>query len=786
MACRTRFRARNTAYVKDTYSKLEAAAIQAARRNNAALWYIPDSLAGVYQDASGTTLPALNAPIGLLLDRSYGTETLGPELLTNSDFSNGLTGWSGAGLSVSNGVATLTAATQFASFTQLLPLTVGKTYRIRAEARLGTSTSAFLKVRTNSGTNYTTSNLNPSGWCEFTFTPTEVATVVECQNLSASLGTTFWDSVSLREVIPSGSPYGPNIVVNGDFTNGTAGYSSASGAVSSIVNGNLRVTNGTASYGYSYASFPTVAGKTYLLTTSRKGGAPISSVNLHIYSLNSGAIALNLDASNPRTFVALDSQTQIQLYAGGNTVGNYTDYGAISVCEMIPASNLGPELAVNGAFDSASGWLVTAAGSNSASVSGGVGRIISSDGGYTALSQNTWAPTPGKTYLVALDVVVNSGAGLLVDFGGATSPAMATSGRKTFLLTATTTLGFVIKRNASATDATVDSLSIREVLGSHAAQATGANKPTLVRVPRKLNSELATGMWSAAAGYDNVISANTPSSFTSTGGATANRSAKVLESMVVGKTYWLSMRIASVSPGSVSVYLREGLTPGTGINMYNNPTIIATGNLFTASFVATSSTANILFVGTQGSAQNYSIDSISVREVLEWGYAFSFDGGDRLATTQTTSSSFTLIAAANAASMGWSALVSSGGQVPGNPGVRIRRNSVGEVGFDVSGTSLSNGTLLGTRLPGVPFVASTVSTGSNSLRGFIDGVGSSVVAATPQASNDFVNIGSLPTSGDWLNGSLSLVCVASAAIPTTDRIDIERFAAYLCGAQYQG
>ena len=50
----------------------------------------------LFQDAAGTTPAALEMPVGLALDASQGL-VLGPELITNGDFSNGSTGWSAIG-----------------------------------------------------------------------------------------------------------------------------------------------------------------------------------------------------------------------------------------------------------------------------------------------------------------------------------------------------------------------------------------------------------------------------------------------------------------------------------------------------------------------------------------------------------------------------------------------------------------------------------------------------------------------------------------------------------------
>ena len=57
------------------------------------VWYDPSDLSTMYQDAAGTTpVTAMEQPVGLILDKSKGL-VLGPELVSNGDFSNGTTGW---------------------------------------------------------------------------------------------------------------------------------------------------------------------------------------------------------------------------------------------------------------------------------------------------------------------------------------------------------------------------------------------------------------------------------------------------------------------------------------------------------------------------------------------------------------------------------------------------------------------------------------------------------------------------------------------------------------------
>jgi len=76
------------------------------------VWYDPSDFSTMFQDSAGRTpVTAIEQPVGLLLDKSKGL-VLGPELVTNGDFSNGTTGWTlGNGWSISAGRANYSNAT---------------------------------------------------------------------------------------------------------------------------------------------------------------------------------------------------------------------------------------------------------------------------------------------------------------------------------------------------------------------------------------------------------------------------------------------------------------------------------------------------------------------------------------------------------------------------------------------------------------------------------------------------------------------------------------------------
>ena len=93
-------------------------------------WYDPSDLNTLFQDAAGTTpVTAVERPVGLMLDKSKGL-VLGPELVTNGDFSNGTTGWTAnnALFTVVNGELEITASGSSPSARRALSTTAGKTY----------------------------------------------------------------------------------------------------------------------------------------------------------------------------------------------------------------------------------------------------------------------------------------------------------------------------------------------------------------------------------------------------------------------------------------------------------------------------------------------------------------------------------------------------------------------------------------------------------------------------------------------------------------------------------
>ena len=109
------------------------------------MWISPRDLTSEWQDSAGTTpvsVPGTVAdssnPVGLAYDLRAGTPVLGPELVTNGDFSAGMAGWTLAGYTTagtpSGGSVRLSGIAPGTNFNELayqtLNTVIGRTYKI--------------------------------------------------------------------------------------------------------------------------------------------------------------------------------------------------------------------------------------------------------------------------------------------------------------------------------------------------------------------------------------------------------------------------------------------------------------------------------------------------------------------------------------------------------------------------------------------------------------------------------------------------------------------------------
>lgn len=225
----------------------------------------------------------------------------GPELVTNRDFANGLTGWKLTGIgqtagsiSVSDGVVTLTRGGMTAALSQDVPTTPGKRYELSGELLPGGTGQGFFTYLGSP------SVVMPVGRHTVVFTATSYTTNVGAQVYGAIAGHSIrFKSISVRELpaLSTASLFqdaagttpvtaveqpvglmldrrfdlarGPELVVNGSFNSGLSGWTIGSDkAQYSVTAGRLRVETlvDRASGQNVSQSLATQAGKTYEMT----------------------------------------------------------------------------------------------------------------------------------------------------------------------------------------------------------------------------------------------------------------------------------------------------------------------------------------------------------------------------------------------------------------------------------------------------------------------------------------------------------------------------------------
>lgn len=214
----------------------------------------------------------------------------------------------------------------------------------------------------------------------------------------------------------------------------------------------------------------------------------------------------------PSTSTAFLSATDLTPCAVGDECGFLLDKSQGAGYSGGSFTGLGSELVTNGTFATASDWLGIAGGSDLTIAEGQASVTISSSflGFYQEKS------IPNGVYLASFDLVSVSGG--VVSFlgknlndgfsGGTTFSVTATSpGRHEIVFTSNNTTSSIALRNSLAGSTTVvKNLSIRELPGNHATQATFAARPILRAGPH-LEDDLVDDSinWTAPADTDYTV-----------------------------------------------------------------------------------------------------------------------------------------------------------------------------------------------------------------------------------------------------------------------------------------
>jgi len=181
----------------------------------------------------------------------------------------------------------------------------------------------------------------------------------------------------------------------------------------------------------------------------------------------------------------------------------------------------------------------------------------------------------------------------------------------------------------------IRNISVRELPGNHASQATSTARPTLQAEPiaGTLGSELITNgtFDSDVSGWsfqDNATASAVGGEMEVTLAATTLRAAYQDITTVTGKWYLITLTARSAS-GQITA---GAYTTGFGSLATEIRSVSGSDVSFSILYNATVSTTRILVVQSEvGSSETYYVDNVSVKEVLTWAdpkYYLDFDGVD--------------------------------------------------------------------------------------------------------------------------------------------------------------
>ena len=143
---------------------------------------------------------------------------------------------------------------------------------------------------------------------------------------------------------------------------------------------------------------------------------------------------------------------------------------------------LGAELVVNGDFSSATGWTVVGG-----AITSGVLRFAAAASNSYADRVATTGIAAGKRYTITYTVVSISSGRVRTQVGGIAGIPRTLPGTYTQLFAAISNGNPAIVVEAAGTTADIDNISVRELPGNHASQATSTARPLRQASPTRID-----------------------------------------------------------------------------------------------------------------------------------------------------------------------------------------------------------------------------------------------------------------------------------------------------------
>jgi hypothetical protein len=297
---------------------------------------------------------------------------------------------------------------------------------------------------------------------------------------------------------------------------------------------------------------------------------------------------------------------------------------------------LGSERVVNGGFDADTNWTKGTGWTISGGVAVGTGVIP----GVLGYLTNSGTVQPGTWYRVTYTVTRSAG-GVSIELGGTAGVSRVASGTFTEILRSGAGTGISIIRRANDFTGTVDNISVRELAGNHASQATDASRPTYGVVPKggRRNLVVNTAMLGATTGTPGT--ALTGWTRGNSGGSqevigeslrievvSARHTYSQTLSLLANTTYTFSIianNITSTQPNQILSI--SALPSGSSLSGYSrngeavsNPNVGTTGEQDLSISITTGSTAGTcIFTFGVGTGSNVTHTSILSRPQVEIG-----------------------------------------------------------------------------------------------------------------------------------------------------------------------
>jgi len=324
----------------------------------------------------------------------------------------------------------------------------------------------------------------------------------------ATAGGAHW--ISGASLTPTGGiqSLGPNLIANGDFSNGATGWTlwQPTAGVVQLESGGMRIRTTDATFAAIQPALTLSPGSTYQVTftvrnwvngsvqvsidgTTAAFTSPSAAGTYTFPVVASGSCVVQIKRTGGSNCDLIVDDLSCQLLTTMPTSAWLMDYVESSANTAAAvdgpvgflsdgAGTVGAELLVNGDFSAGTSNWTLQPGTQTATISGGVARVASADGSSAGM-YNQVAVTNGATYLVTINVTAYTGSAGIYSSGSNTVAIPSGVGVKTMVFVADGTY-FGVKRLAVC-DISFKLLSVVKLTGRHATQGTGGNKPTLRR-----------------------------------------------------------------------------------------------------------------------------------------------------------------------------------------------------------------------------------------------------------------------------------------------------------------